>query len=77
MLRDAVWERFHTSHVHVTMPIGRFPSGEGGSMRTPRMRTFVNGPVFMLAVGVLALVPGPAHAGAPQPGRTRDLGAAR
>ncbi|MGA5142713.1 hypothetical protein [Streptomyces azureus] len=41
------------------------------------MRTFVNGPVFMLAVGVLALVPGPAHAGAPQPGRTRDLGAAR
>jgi hypothetical protein len=75
MLRDAAWERFHVSHVHATMPIGRFPSGEGGSMRTPRMRTFVSGLVFMPpAAGVLAAVsPGPALAGTPQPGREGSL----
>ncbi|MEU1933277.1 non-reducing end alpha-L-arabinofuranosidase family hydrolase [Streptomyces coeruleorubidus] len=38
------------------------------------MRTFVSGLVFMLpAVGVLALAPGPALAGTPQPGREGSL----
>ena len=47
----------------VTMLGGRFPFERGGSMTTPRMRTFISGLVLAsLAVCVTAPSPGPASA---------------